>query len=101
MSHNVESDQGQHCLLTRFSIKNRIKATKQTRTTGPRTDCVNAMANLSLYCIVQSSRSEKVVDDNFSYLSLKPYVVTPHLNHIDSDEGSQLMFFGRINKKYP
>ena len=26
--HNVASDQGLHCLLTGFSIKNRIKATK-------------------------------------------------------------------------
>ena len=28
MPQNVASDQGLHCLLTRFSIKNRIKATK-------------------------------------------------------------------------
>ena len=28
MPHNVASDQGLHCLLTGFSIKNRIKATK-------------------------------------------------------------------------
>ena len=24
----------------------------------------------------------RVFDDNFSYFSLKPYVVTPHLNHL-------------------
>ena len=29
--HNAASDQGLNCLLTGFSIKNRIKATKQTR----------------------------------------------------------------------
>ena len=28
----------------------------------------------------QSSRSEGAFDDNFSYFSSKPYVVTPHLN---------------------
>ena len=28
LPHNVASDQGLHCLLTGFSIKNRIKATK-------------------------------------------------------------------------
>ena len=28
MPHDVASDQGRHCLLTGFSIKNRIKATK-------------------------------------------------------------------------
>ena len=29
-SHNVASDQGLQCLETGFSIKNRMKATKQT-----------------------------------------------------------------------
>ena len=29
MPHSVESDQGLQCLLTGFSIKNRLKATKQ------------------------------------------------------------------------
>ena len=38
-----------------------------------------------------------VFDDNFSYFSSKPYVVTPHLNRLietggGSDEGSQHMF---------
>ena len=31
MPHNVASDQGLHCLLTGFSIKNRNKATKLTQ----------------------------------------------------------------------
>ena len=30
----------------------------------------------------QSSRQEGVIDDNFSYFSSKPYVVTPHLNRL-------------------
>ena len=30
MPHNVASDQGLHCLLKGFSIKNRIKVTKWT-----------------------------------------------------------------------
>ena len=38
--------------------------------------------------------------DNFSYFSLKPYVVTPLLNR--SDEGLKFMFYAEIKKKvYP
>ena len=33
MPHDVAADQGLHCLLTRFSIKNRIKVTKLTQHT--------------------------------------------------------------------
>ena len=40
-----------------------------------------------------------IIQDNFSYFSMKPYVVTPHLN--GSDEQSQHMFLTRINKNYP
>ena len=25
-----------------------------------------------------------IIEDNFSYFSLKPYVVTPHLNHLET-----------------
>ena len=32
--------------------------------------------------VKQSSSSEGVFDDNFSYISSKPYVVTPHLNRL-------------------
>ena len=32
MPHNVASDQGLHCLLTRFSIKNRIKVENRPNT---------------------------------------------------------------------
>ena len=51
-----------------------------------------------------------VLDDNFSYFSLKPYVVTPYLICLietiqmrqgGSDEGSQHMFLCRISKNYP
>ena len=104
MQHNQASDQGLHCLLTGFSIKNRIKATKQTRTTGPRADCVSAKANLSLYCIIQSSRSVGVVDDNFSYFSSKPYAVTPHLNRLNETvqlRGHNLCFYAELKKNYP
>ena len=31
MPHNVASDQGLHCLLTGFTIKNRIKGTKKKK----------------------------------------------------------------------
>ena len=43
-------------------------------------------------------------DDNFSYFSSKPYVVTPHLNRLEpslSDEGSHHTVLCRINKIYP
>ena len=33
-----------------------------------------------------------VVDDNFSYFISKPYDVTPHLNSLGLDEGSQHIF---------
>ena len=41
---------------------------------------------------------------NFSYFSVKPYVVTPFLKlsqRDGSDEVSQHMFLTRINKNYP
>ena len=51
---------------------------------------------------IQSSRYKGVFDDNFSYFSSKPYVVTPHLNRLI--ETVQIrghdMFLCRINKKY-
>ena len=37
---------------------------------------------LSGFCGDQSSRKEEVFDDNFSYFSSKPYVVTPHLTSV-------------------
>ena len=42
--------------------------------------------------------------DNFSYFSLKPYVVTPHLNHLVERvrmRGRNIMLLCRINKNYP
>ena len=33
--------------------------------------------------VKQSSRSEGIFDDNFSYFSSKPYDVTPHLNRLN------------------
>ena len=40
-----------------------------------------------------------IIEDNFSYFSLKPYVETPHLNHLD--ETFQIMGHNvrRIKKK--
>ena len=42
-----------------------------------------------------------IIENNFPYISLKPYVVTPHLNRLD--ETVQIrghsMFLCRINKK--
>ena len=38
-------------------------------------------------------KREYLIDDNFCYFSLKQYVVTPHLNHLGSDEGSQHIFY--------
>ena len=46
----------------------------------------------------------RVFDDNSSYFSLKPYVVTPHLNclvEMVQMMGSQHMFLCRIKKNYP
>ena len=40
-----------------------------------------------------------IIEGNFSYFSLKPYVVTPHLN--SSDEGLQEMFKHKTDKNYP
>ena len=45
------------------------------------------------------SASAGVFDDNFSYFSSKPYVVTP--NQDGSDEGSQHMFLCKSNKSFP
>ena len=43
-----------------------------------------------------------ITERYFSYFSLKPYVVTPHLNREDGlDEGSQHRFLCRIDKNYP
>ena len=42
------------------------------------------------------SASAGVFDDNFSYFSSKPYVVTPN-----QDEGSQHMFLCKSNKSFP
>ena len=51
----------------------------------------------------QSSSTEGVLDDIFSYFSRKSYVVTPHLNHLV--EAVQMrghnMFLCRINKIIP
>ena len=44
-----------------------------------------------------------IIEDNFSYFSLKPYAVTPHVNSLY--ETVQMrghnMFLCRINKNYP
>ena len=42
-----------------------------------------------------------IITDNFCYFSLKPYVVTPHLNRLNKtvQMRGQNMFLCRINKK--
>ena len=44
-----------------------------------------------------------ILRDNFSYFSLKPYVVTPHLNRLIEmvQMRGHNMFLCRINKNYP
>ena len=65
----------------------------------------NAKQDLLLSATVgQSSRSEGVFDDKFSYFSSKPYVVNPHLNSLVEMvqmRGHNILFFCRINKNYP
>ena len=42
---------------------------------------------------------EGVFDDNFSYLSLKPYVLTPHLNHFFETvqmRGQNICFYAEL-----
>ena len=49
----------------------------------------------------QSSRYEGVFDDNFSYFSLKPYVVIPHLNHLVKTiqmRGHNICFYAELTK---
>ena len=56
-------------------------------------------------CIcVQSSRSEGVFDDNFSYFSSKPYIVTPHLNRLFETvqmRGHNICFYAELTKIIP
>ena len=42
-----------------------------------------------------------IIKDNFSYLSLKSYVVTPHLNHLDKMvqmRGHNICFYAKLTK---
>ena len=48
---------------------------------------------------LRSSRYEGVFDDNFSYFSSKPYVVTPYLNRLV--EGPHNMFNAELTKIIP
>ena len=54
-----------------------------------------------------SSEKEVVFDDNFSYFSLKPYVVTPHLNRLTEPVWMRghniryVLFLCKINKMIP
>ena len=52
----------------------------------------------------KSSREEGVFDDNFSYFSSKPYVVTPHLNRLIESvqmRGHNLCFYAELTKNIP
>ena len=50
MPHNVASDQGLHCLLTGFSIKNRIK---RCRPSVPRRVKCQYVVNMSITCMLK------------------------------------------------
>ena len=53
---------------------------------------------------IQSLRQEQVSDDNFSNFSLKPYVVTPHLNRLIETVkmmGHNICFYDEKTKIYP
>ena len=41
-----------------------------------------------------------IIEDNFSYFSLKPYVVTPHLNHFKTVQmkGHNIRFYAELTK---
>ena len=52
----------------------------------------------------QSSSKEGVFDDNFSYLSSKPYDVTPHLNRLVETvqmRGHNICFYAELTKTIP
>ena len=52
-------------------------------------------------CEKQSCRKEEVFDDNFSYFSSKPYVVTPHLNcpiEMVQIRGHNICFYAELTK---
>ena len=45
-----------------------------------------------------------IIQVNFSYFSMKPYVVTPHLNHLVETvqiRGHNMFLITRIKKNYP
>ena len=47
---------------------------------------------------------ECIFDDNFSYFSLKPYVVTPHLNRLFKTvqmRGHNVCFYAELTKIIP
>ena len=56
------------------------------------------------YSVNKSSRYKGVFDDNFSYFSSKPYVVTPHLNHLAETvqtTGHAICFYEELIKIIP
>ena len=45
-----------------------------------------------------------IIEDNFSYFSLKPYVVTPNLNRLDETvqmRGHNIHFYAELAKIIP
>ena len=47
---------------------------------------------------------ERVFDDNFSYFSWKPYILTPHLNRLDKTvqmRGQNICFYAELAKIIP
>ena len=62
------------------------------------------MCIFSEVSMCQSFRSEGALDDNFSYFSSKPYVVTPHLNILFQTvqmRGHNIWFYEELIKVIP
>ena len=86
MPHNVASDQGLHCLQTRFSIKNRVKATNRHGTpkttnglvqhiTVEESTCIQWVKNVLRInylsdVILKCNYRHIMFEDCFSYLSI-------------------------------
>ena len=75
-------------------------------------NCVSApeqYKNLDMSCkmdldLLQRSRQEGVFDDNFSSFSSKPYVMTPHQNHLSETvqmRGHNICFYAEVTKIIP
>ena len=78
MPHDVVSDQGQHCLLTGLSIKNRIKATN-------RPDNPKMTNRLVQHITVEESISIQEVNGNTPGEATLPFSLMPPLSEDNSE----------------